>query len=306
MIFPPALKTGDTVALIATARSITPSATEAACRLLASQGLKVVEGKNLYASDNQFAGTDEQRAADLQQALNDENIKAILFARGGYGTVRIIDRIDFSAFIKNPKWLIGFSDLTVLHAHVNSNYSIATLHAPLAITLPDASPAIHRQLFDILFNNHLPSTNITPHPLNRSGEAVAEVVGGNLSVLYSLGGSTSALKTDGKILFIEDIGEYRYHLDRMMMFLKRSGILSRMKGLIVGAMTDINDYSGYPVPFGKDAYEIVASHVAEYSFPVCYGFPAGHISENHPLVTGGSYHLCVNAGHVTLTPNQSV
>lgn len=303
MILPPLLKSGDTVALVATARSVTREGMQPAISLLHSWGLKVTEGANLYASSNQFAGTDHQRATDLQQALDDEKVKAVLFARGGYGTVRIVDQIDFSSFCKKPKWLIGFSDITVLHAHINQLFGIATLHAPLALTLPDALAAVHQQLYDILFHGKIPVQTVAPHALNKTGEATAEIVGGNLSVLYSLGASASALNTEGKILFIEDIGEYRYHLDRMMMFLKRSGMLNRPKGLIVGAMTDINDYSGYPVPFGKDAYEIVASHVETFSYPVCFGFPAGHIAGNYPLITGGTYRLCVNATYVELAAN---
>ncbi len=305
MILPPVLKSGDTVALVATARSVTREGMQPAISLLRSWGLKVTEGANLYASSNQFAGTDHQRAADLQQALDDEKVKAVLFARGGYGTVRIVDQIDFSSFCKKPKWLIGFSDITVLHAHINQLFGIATLHAPLALTLPDAPAAVHQQLYDILFHGKIPVQTVAPHALNKTGEATAEIVGGNLSVLYSLGASASALNTEGKILFIEDIGEYRYHLDRMMMFLKRSGMLNRLKGLIVGAMTDINDYSGYPVPFGKDAYEIVASHVEAFSYPVCFGFPAGHIAGNYPLITGGTYRLCVNATYVELEANHT-
>ncbi|MBS1765062.1 MAG: LD-carboxypeptidase [Bacteroidetes bacterium] len=306
MIFPPLLKSGDTVALIATARSVTRQGMEPAIRLLTSWGLQVAESSDLYASDNQFAGTDRQRAAGLQQALDDDNIKAILFARGGYGTVRIIDALDFTRFRKKPKWLIGFSDITVLHSHINQNTGIATLHAPLALTLPDAPESVQKQLYSILFSGIISTQQIEAHTLNRPGETTAELVGGNLSVLVSLGGSVSMLNTDEKILFIEDIGEYRYHLDRMMMFLKRSNKLQHLKGLIVGAMTDITDYSGYPVPFGKDAYEIIASHVEEFNYPVCYGFPAGHISGNYPLITGGTYRLCVNATHVELSANISV
>lgn len=300
MILPPVLKSGDTVALVATARSVAREGMQPAISLLRSWGLKVTESSNLYASWNQFAGTDSQRTTDLQQALDDEKVKAVLFARGGYGTVRIVDQIDFSSFCKKPKWLIGFSDITVLHAHINQLFGTATLHAPLALTLPDAPAEVHQQLYDILFHGKIPVQTVAPHPLNKTGEVTAEIVGGNLSVLYSLGGSKSALNTEGKILFFEDIGEYRYHLDRMMMFLKRSGMLNSLKGLIVGAMTDINDYSGYPVPFGKEAYEIVASHAQEFNYPVCYGFPAGHIAGNYPLITGGTYRLCVNATYVEL------
>ena len=284
---PKPIKAGDKVAIVATARKISEAELEPAKRLFESWGLRVVLPKNIYAEDNQFAGNDEQRAADLQWALDNEEVKAVVCARGGYGTVRIIDQIDFTQFAKRPKWVVGYSDVTVLHSHIQTNLCIATLHATMPLNIPDdaveksnpSTEALKRALFE-----GKAECLTAAHPLNRRGEAEAVVVGGNLSILYSLCGSASDIDTEGKILFIEDLDEYLYHIDRMMQNLKRTGKLKGLKGLIVGSMTDMHDNT---IPFGMTAEEIVTAAVKEYDYPVCFNAPFGHIgTENKALILG--------------------
>lgn len=299
---PQPLKEGDSVAIVATARKISETELKPAIRLFESWGLRVVLPKNIYAEDNQFAGSDEQRAADLQWAIDNEEVKAVVCARGGYGTVRIIDRIDFRRFAAAPKWIVGYSDVTVLHSHVHTNLGIATLHAtmPLNITADDKdhpSPAI-ASLKQMLFEGHV--NYLTPsHQDNRPGTATAPIVGGNLSILYSLCGSASDIVTEGKILFIEDLDEYLYHIDRMMQNLKRTGKLKGLKGLIVGGMTDMHDNT---IPFGKRAEEIVIDAVKEYDYPVCFNAPFGHIGgENRAIALGVAVSLkCNQDGSFTI------
>jgi muramoyltetrapeptide carboxypeptidase len=281
MIIPTYLKKGDKIGIIATARKISETELAPALKIIEENGLIPVLGKNLFHSYHQFSGTDAERCADLQAMLDDNSIKAIIIARGGYGTVRIIDKIDFSNFKKNPKWIVGYSDITVLHAHINKMLGIATLHATMPINFLQDTYATET-LFKALFGEKL-HYEFVAHKLNRKGNAEGELVGGNLSILYALSGSISDINTNDKILFIEDLDEYLYHIDRMMMNLKRSGKLSNLKALIVGGMSDMKDNT---VPFGKTAEEIIAEHVEEYSYPVCFGFPAGHIKNNYALKMG--------------------
>lgn len=286
MIRPPFLQPGDTVMIVSTARKVTRMEMKPAMDRLKSWGLKVQTGKHLFKEDRQFAGTDEDRFSDLQKALNSKSCKAILFARGGYGTVRLVDRLDWKRFLKDPKWLIGFSDITVLHSHVHRHAGAETLHAPMALTFPSMTPACEQVFKDTLFGQRLrytwkPKQGL--EPLHRKGTAKAVIVGGNLSILYSLSGTPSDLDTQGKILFIEDLDEYLYHLDRMMMNLKRSGKLAGLSGLIVGGMTEMKDN---PVPFGKTPEAIIREAVEEYGYPVVFGFPGGHVPANFPLILG--------------------
>ncbi len=289
MISPEALQQGDTIALVATARKVSPEEMQPAINILKDWGLNVVTGKNLYKQDNQFAGTDAERATDFQWALDDKNIKAILFARGGYGTVRMIDAIDFSNFQKNPKWLIGFSDITVFHSHVHTHFGIETLHSPMAINFPKTSEETLDAIKNILFGKPSGFT-ISGSSFNRKSIAKGAIIGGNLSLLFALAGTASDIDTHGKILFVEDLDEYLYHIDRMMMQLKRSGKLKNLVGLIVGGMSDMRDNT---IPFGKTAEEIISDHVAEYNYPVCFNFPAGHIANNQPLILGREVELKV-------------
>jgi muramoyltetrapeptide carboxypeptidase len=288
MITPSYLKKGDKIGITACARKVSPEELEPAINAFKEWGLKVILGKNLFKAQDQFAGTDEERAEDLQLFLDDPSIKAIVGARGGYGTLRIVDRLNFDAFKKSPKWIVGYSDITVLHSHVH-NLNIESLHAKMLIHFTkenDSSEALKRALFGEL-NNYETSS----HSLNRRGSASGELVGGNLSLLYALNGSISDLDTTGKILFIEDLDEYLYHVDRMMLSLKRSGKLSRLAGLIVGGMTDMRDNI---IPFGKTAEEIILDAVKEFNYPVCFNFPAGHVERNLPLYLGRTIRLNVD------------
>jgi muramoyltetrapeptide carboxypeptidase len=280
MTSPAYLKKGDKIGVIAPARKISKAELEYAVGLFNSWGLEVVFGKNLFNEEHQFSGSDEERASDLQEMLNDHSINAVISARGGYGTIRIIDKIDWTAFRKQPKWIIGYSDITVLHSHIH-NCGIETLHATMPVNFSKNSEATET-LRKALFGEKL-SYEVESHPLNRKGNAEGQLVGGNLSLLYALTGSISDIDTTDKILFIEDLDEYLYHVDRMMMNLKRSGKLSGLAGLIVGGMTDMKDNS---IPFGKTAEEIIMDAVKEYDYPVCFNFPAGHVDRNLALIMG--------------------
>jgi muramoyltetrapeptide carboxypeptidase len=295
MIFPEKLKIGDKIGIISPARKITLNELDPAIKTIESWKLKVELGSNLFEVDNQFSGTIEQRSTDLQTMIDDDSIKAILCARGGYGTVQIIDNIDFSKLKNNPKWIVGYSDVTVLHSHLNK-LGIASLHATMPINFKTNAKESLASLKNGLFGNE---NNILcgPHPFNKFGKVEAEVVGGNLSILYSLLGSNSDVDTDGKILFIEDLDEYLYHIDRMMMNLKRNGKFTKLKGLVVGGMSDMNDNT---IPFGKTAEEIILEYIKEFDFPVCFNFPAGHLDDNRTLVFGKECTLEINENGVIL------
>ena len=283
MITPPYLQKGDTVAILATARKHIVKSMQPTIDLLESWGLHVVIGKSIGLEENQLAGNDEQRAADLQEQLNNPNIKAIWCARGGYGTVRVVDLIDFTQFKKSPKWLVGFSDVTVLHNHLNT-MGYKSIHGIMPISLAKASKEAIESLRLSLFGQPLQYA-IDPHPMNRLGKATGELVGGNLSILYSVLGSPSAIDCTDKILYIEDLDEYLYHIDRMMMNLKRNGCLESLKGIIVGSMTDMKDND---IPWGKNALEIVQDVTKQYNIPVIFNFPAGHIHDNRALILGNN------------------
>lgn len=289
MITPEFLKKGDTVGILATARKIDLATLEPAIKLLESWGLHVAIGKTIGREDNQLAGPDWLRATDFQEMLDNPNIKAIWAAKGGYGTVRIIDRIDFTNFKKHPKWIVGFSDVTVLHSHIN-NMNIETLHSIMAISAKTATPDAIESLRKALFGENL-EYHIPAHPFNKNGKAKGEIVGGNLSVLFSIMGSKSEVDFKGKILFIEDLDEYLYHIDRMMMNLKRNGYFDGVKAVIVGGMTEMNDND---IPWGKDAIEIIQDVLKDYKFPVIYNFPAGHIKDNCALILGKTVSIDAN------------
>jgi len=287
---PSNLKKGDKIAIISTARKISKAELEPAIKELESWGLQVVFGQNLFKEHHQFSGTTEERTEDLQWALNDNEIKAVLCARGGYGTVQIIDHIDFSEFVKNPKWIVGYSDVTVLHNHINQNLNIATLHATMPINFVSNTEEALESLRETIFGA-LPNYYTDNNQLNVLGEGEGVLVGGNLSILYSLTGTQSQIDTKEKILFLEDLDEYLYHVDRMMMNLDRAGMLSELKGLIVGGMTDMNDNT---VPYGKTAKEIILETVNKYNYPVCFDFPAGHLDDNRTLIMGGQVKMNVS------------
>lgn len=292
MTTPPFLIRGDRVAIAAPARKITLDELQPAIQLLESWGLDVMLPEHLLDTDNQFAGTDETRATLLQGLLDDREVRAVFCARGGYGTVRIIDHLDFTAFVQCPKWIVGFSDITVLHSHVNRHCSIETLHATMPIDIPDMGTYPSTESLRRCLWGERIEYRCAAHELNRCGEAEGCVVGGNLSILYSLCGSASDIDTEGKIFFIEDLDEYLYHIDRMMMNLKRSGHLSGLAGLLVGRLSNMHDNT---VPFGRTAEQIVRDAVEEYGYPVCFGFPAGHIgTDNVALPLGRRARLVVD------------
>ena len=294
MILPSYLKKGDTIAIIATARKVSKEEIQPAVAFFESYGLSVILGNYLFESNNQYAGNDLQRTEDLQWALNDKNIKAIIIARGGYGSVRLIESIDFTEFIKNPKWLVGYSDVTVLHNAIH-NIGVATLHATMPLNFSKNKEAT-KSMIDGLFGN-LNEIQAEENYSNVSGIAKGQLIGGNLSLLYSLSGTPFDIDTTDKILFIEDLDEYLYHIDRMMMQLKLSGKLKKLKGLIVGGMTDMKDNA---IPFGKFPEEIILDAVKEYNYPVCFDFPAGHIDKNLALYFGKEVELNVNDEGATL------
>jgi muramoyltetrapeptide carboxypeptidase len=281
IISPPALKKGNKIGIVAPARKISKEEIQFAVDTFEKWGLKVVYGKNLFGSENQYSGSDEQRTEDMQAMLDDESVHAIISARGGYGTLRIIDKLDFKKFRDKSKWIIGYSDITVLHSHIHQNFEIETLHATMPINFQKDEESVET-LRQLLFREKI-SYKIRSHPLNRKGKAEEILVGGNLSLLYALKGSKSGISTSGKILFIEDLDEYLYHIDRMMVSMKRAGKLSHLAGLIVGGMSDMKDNQ---VPFGKTAEEIIFDAVKEYDYPVCFGFQAGHTTKNLALPFG--------------------
>lgn len=306
MITPKSLQQGDTVAIVSTARKITKEELQPALQLLKSWGLQAVLGKTIGAEENQFAGSDELRAADFQQMLDDPNIKAIWCARGGYGTVRIIDKLDFSSFTKIPKWIIGYSDVTVLHSHIH-NLGVETLHAQMCLEIENKTEEARESIRKVIFGeDYLISFSVdtykeacgdTLQENTRLGFIKGEIIGGNLSVLYSLVGSASEMKTEGKILFIEDLDEMLYHIDRMMMNLKRSGYLKNLKALVIGGMTQMKDNKVY---FGKTAEETIMDLVKEYDYPVILNFPAGHILDNRALIMGREVKLKISKNNIIL------
>lgn len=272
------------MAVIATAKKLESGQIDGALDHLRSWGLEVVCGSHLFSSHGIFAGTDDERAADLQWAIDDPSIRAVIFARGGYGTARIVDKIDWSRFSKHPKWLCGFSDLTVIHAHVQHNFSVESLHATMPIFFQDGEKnAGSESLQKALFGQPQP-LKWPAHELDRNGDASGVLVGGNLSVLDSIIGSSSDGDWNGKILFIEDLTEYLYHLDRMLLQFKRAGRLSGLGGLIVGQFSEMMDND---TPFGMEAYEIISQAVKEYSFPVAFNAPIGHVLNNEAVIHGG-------------------
>ena len=299
MITPKYLKENSTIAIVSTARKISLEEIKPAIELLERWNLKVKIGKTIGLEDNQFAGTDEDRQKDFQAVLDDDEVNAIWCARGGYGTVRIIDGLDFSKFKKNPKWIIGFSDVTVLHNQIN-NLGFETLHATMPVNVNKCTSEALRSLKDVLLGKSL-EYSIRANELNKSGKAKGKLIGGNLSILYSLLGSETALKTKGSILFIEDLDEYLYHIDRMMQNLKRNGYFDKLNGLIVGGMTEMNDNT---IPFGKTAKQIVHDVCKDYDFPICFDFPAGHIDDNRALIFGREVELKVKNELVSVKFNE--
>lgn len=297
-INPPYLKPGDCIAITASAGAVDFKDVQNAVQTLQKWGLKVKLGKTIGVKWQRFGGTDAQRTQDLQELINDPEVHAILFARGGYGLTRIIDDVDWSDFQQNPKWLIGYSDVTAVHLHVHANLGISTIHGDMAMGLTSddddiSSTSVYKLLFGGCVHYKVPN-----HPYNRLGIAEGQLIGGNLSLIQACAGSKSDIQTEGKILFIEDVSEYKYTIDRMMMQLKRSGKLKNLSGLVVGAFnrTKMNDEDTYDMT----VEQIILEKVLSYDYPVCFNFPSGHIKENRALKLGAWHQLQVNTSQVLL------
>ncbi len=299
MYQPAALQKGDKIGIISPAGKIDSEKVGIAVSKIEDAGYKVVLGNHVFDEENQFAGSDMNRLCDFQLMLDDPEIKAIFCARGGYGSVRILEHLDFDLFIRNPKWIIGYSDITVFHSYLNNILGVESLHATMPINF-SADSAVNKSLLTLFqsLKGKFEDYEISSHQLNRNGITEGELIGGNLSILYSLRGTEMDFETHGKILFIEDVGEELYHLDRMMQNLKIGGKLSELQGLIVGGMSDMK--AGNP-DFGKTAYEIILESIEKYTYPVVFDFPAGHIKENWTLPFGRFLKLDVNDNRVKFT-----
>lgn len=296
---PPFLKKGDTIGLVCPAGYMPIEKVQTCVQTLQEWGYQVKIGATVGGhSATYFSGTDEERLADLQSMLDDDSVQAVLCARGGYGTGRIIDRLRFKKFRKKPKWIVGYSDITVLHAHLYANYGISSLHAPMAAAFNDGGDknvfvgSLRRAL-----EGKKAKYECEPHGYNRPGTASGELVGGNLALLAHLTGTSSDIRTKGRILFLEDVGEYLYNIDRMMYQLKRSGKLSKLAGLVIGGFTECKDMER---TFGQPVHDILRDIVAEYDYPVCFDFPVSHTDRNYALKIGAEYTLRVTKGKVTL------
>ncbi|MEE1946362.1 LD-carboxypeptidase [Pedobacter sp. KR3-3] len=290
---PPYLKKGDQIAIVCPAKKL-PKPIDKAIAILQDWGLEVVLGETVSASYHQFAGTDELRKNDLQKYLDDPNIKAIIAGRGGYGTLRIIDELDFTAFLQQPKWLIGFSDITVLLSHAFAELQTQSIHAQMPYTFADSTPEALQSLKKALFGETV-TYNYSSSFKGRNGQAEGQLIGGNLTLLIAVEGSVSEMDYTDKILFIEDVGEHEYAIDRMMRILKRKGKLAQLKGLVVGAFNEVAEES---IPFGQSPQEVIWELVKEYDYPVCFDFPTGHIDDNRAMVLGKNVSLRIDHPNV--------
>jgi muramoyltetrapeptide carboxypeptidase len=288
---PPFLKPGATIGITCPSGYVSAERVQYATIVLEKWGFKTRLGKTVGNEFHYFSGDDATRLADLQEMLDDPSLDAILMGRGGYGLSRIIDQIDFTQFVQYPKWICGFSDITVLHSHIQAQFGIPTMHSVMCGAFKpeteekDYILSLRKALLGEALSYHFPSSEY-----NRVGQATATIVGGNLAMLAHLTGSNAQIDTDDKILFIEDIGEHLYHIDRMLLNLKRSGQLSKLKGLLVGSFTDIEDTDR---PFGQTLEQIISDKVKEYNFPLAFNFACGHDEVNHTLVLGMPYILVV-------------
>ena len=288
----PFLKQGSVIGITCPSGYVSADRVSYAITVLEKWGFTVKRGNTIGSEHFYFSGTDSQRLADLQQMMDDTTIDAILMGRGGYGMSRIIDGLDFKRFLKKPKWICGFSDITVLHNHLQANYNFPSLHSPMcgAFKPETENEEYLKTLLSALTGAPI-RYQAVPSSFNRNGEAEAVLTGGNLSLLVHLTGSVSEVDTAGKILFIEDLGEHLYHIDRMLLHLKRAGKLDNLAALILGGFTDMQDTER---PFGQTLEEIISDKVKEYNYPVCFNFPAGHQDINYTLTLGASHKLIVN------------
>lgn len=298
MIRPPYLQKGDTVAIVSPAKKITPREIQFAIQFLESFGLEVALGRNIHNSWNRFSGTDEERTADFQWALDSNEVKAIFCSRGGYGSVRIIDQIDFGKFKVNPKWVIGYSDITVFHNHIRSNCSTMTIHGPMPLNIINKPEELNsaNELMRMLFGEK-PKSIFASHMLNKTGETSGKLIGGNLSVLCGLIGTNSNIDTSDSILFLEDLCEENYKLDKMLFQLQKSQQFNNINGVLIGEFTEMTDLSNW---FLEDSYELIAKRFYDLPIPIAFGFPAGHTSTNTPLLLGATYSLTVDKSNSKL------
>ncbi len=292
MTVPTYLKRGDTIAICCPAGYMPAEKVINSINTLKSEGYHVVVGENVGStSQNYFSGTDAERIKELQGFLDDKNVHAILCARGGYGISRIIDKLCFKKFLKNPKWLVGFSDVTVLHTYLFTNYKIVSLHASMAAAFNnDGVNGENVQTMLAALKGNKSDYHILPNTANKNGEATGKLVGGNLTLFTNGIGTSSDVNTNNCILFLEDLDEQLYHIDRMFVHLKRSGKLKKLAGLIIGGFTDLKDTER---PFGKNIYDIVLELVAEYDYPVCFDFPVSHGDDNVALKHGIKHKLII-------------
>ena len=300
---PPYLKKGDTIAITSPAGFISLADCTDAMNMIEQWGFKIKIGSSIGKKDFTFGGTDEERLADFQQLLDDENVNAIMCARGGYGIVRIIDKINFSKFVKKPKWIIGFSDATVLHSHINKNYRIATIHSKMcnSFVSPLIAEPIQLETLDSIrkcLSGEKMTYTIPANANNKAGKAKGIMVGGNLKTLESLAASASDINTKNTILFVEDTGEYLYSIDRMFYNLQRSGKLAKLAGIIVGGFKIKKDDVG--AEFGKTLEQIVLEKVSKFNYPVCFDFPVGHQKNNFALKCGIIHELILDNFNNTL------
>lgn len=289
------LKKGDKVAIVCPAKKL-PKSIASGIAILESWGLEVIKGETVSAAYHQFAGDDALRAADIQGFLDDPEIRAVIAGRGGYGTIRIIDELDFTLFNEDPKWIVGFSDITVLLSHVYAALNTQSIHAQMPYTFDDATPASLESLRKALFGELNEYTFKSSFP-NRPGKAEGVLIGGNLTLLVMVQGSPSEMDYTDKILFLEDVGEYEFSIDRMMRMLKRSGKLAGLKGLIVGAFNEIKIED---IPFGSSPEQVIWEVVKEYDYPVCFNFPVGHIDNNMAMVVGKGVKLRIDGKNVII------
>ncbi|MEQ1732683.1 MAG: LD-carboxypeptidase [Bacteroidia bacterium] len=294
---PPYLQHGDTIGIACPARFIDADTIASTIQIIEQWGCKVKLCSNINAQHHQFGGTDAERTAGFNELLSDPNVKAILVGRGGYGCVRIVDGIDWNLLQQQPKWIVGYSDVTVFHNHIHQHLTMATLHAemPVNFTKPEYGHNV-TLLQQALFGNIQSYT--FSHDASINGTCRGVLVGGNLSILYSLAGTPSALNTNNKILFIEDLDEYLYHIDRMLLQLSRGNVLSNIKGVVIGSMSDMKDNT---IPFGQNAIEILTAVLAPLNIPVAFGAPCGHQATNYPLVLGAEYVLRVSDKEAVLS-----
>jgi len=299
MITPDFLKKGDSIAIISPAGRIDKNIVLSAKEIIEGLGFKTVVGENAFRIFNQYAGKENERAEDFNKAIENKEVKAILFSRGGYGSLKILDKVNFELFESKPKWLIGYSDISVFHRYVN-NLGIESLHATMPKDFDEKNNSSVRKMLDVISGHDIKYKKIISS-LDKSGFTEGVLTGGNLSILYSLRGTELDYCLKDKILFIEEVGEYLYHLDRIMMNFKYSGIFKNIKGLIVGGMTNMQDNK---IPYGYTAKEIIHSYIKDYDFPVMFDFPAGHIKENYPLIMGRKVNLEVNKKEAILNFNK--